>query len=603
MKKRFLDLPLRIKIASLNFFIILLVTIFLAGSFYHLYKENAVDEIGNYQVKNAEFIRNNIELIEDTIESLSTNLMLNENFQGLLRLPAFQVKNPNANYVNMNTSLNLALNTLVSNDYISYISIYTRNGFSFYHSKFNKRNALLNIKGSPDYEKMDDLEGGPYWTTYAEDSGFFVADKSGPKLTMLRAIIDLNSYTVQGFMVICVDWNTIWSYVPNAGNNAYLLADGTGRPLSVDTAYAPVLDAARREDLTLSGFFPLPDKSVVRLDGEEYLFANSGISTSNFYVLSLMPMRFVMQDVNRGMVLFLFLALFCLLFSLFASVFTASLVTKPVKKLIGAIRSAKSGNFKSKVNFIYQDEIGELGAEYNQMVDELNLLFTRVLNLEIRNRDSEIRAMQAQINPHFLYNTLDSIYLKALNANQEVADMIYSLSRILRLTLNRGGDLTTVRDEKSFMENYLLLQKIRFKDRFDYEFRVDPSLLGRNIPKLVLQPFVENAIVHGLDSIGRRLHIVIEGSCREGALDFAIRDNGCGIEPELLDRILNGSEKPDEGQTRGFAIRNVKERLRLYYGASKDFRFGISSIPGEGTAVEIRIPEGRPEHVSASDRR
>lgn len=594
MRKRFLDLPLKVKIASLNFFVILLVTAFLAGSFYHLYRENAVDEIGSYQVKNAEFIRNNIELIEDTIESLSTNLLLNEDFQSLLRLPPFELRNPNENYENMNTSLNLALNTLVSNDYISYLSIYTSNGFSFYHSKFNRRNALLNIKSSPDYEKMAGLQGSPYWTTYAEDSGYFVADKSGPKLTMLRAIIDLNSYTVQGFMVVCVDWNTIWSYVPNTGNNVYLLTDGAGRVLSVDTAYAPVQDAAARKDLDLSDCFSLPDKTVVRLDGEEYLFANSNLSTSNFYVLSLMPMRFVMQDVNRGMVLFLFFALLCLIFSLFASVFTASLVTKPVKKLIGAIRSAKSGNFKSKVNFIYRDEIGELGAEYNQMIDELNLLFNRVLNLEIRNRDSEIRAMQAQINPHFLYNTLDSIYLKALNANREVADMIYSLSRILRLTLNRGGDMTTVRDEKSFMENYLLLQKIRFKDRFDYEFRMDPDLLDKSIPKLVLQPFVENAIVHGLDSIGRPLHIVIEGSRREGALDFAIRDDGCGIEPELLDRILNGSEEAGEGQAHGFAVRNVKERLRLYYGASEDFRFRMTSAPGKGTSVEISIPEGRP---------
>ena len=602
MIRYFMNLPFKFKITFLNFFIIFLVTVFLAGNFYNLFKENVVNEIGNFQVKNAEFIRNNIGLIEDNIESLSTNLLLNQNFQDLLRLTPKQVENLSENYENLNTSLNLALNTLVSNDYISYISVYTNNGFSFYHSKFNRKNAFYKLEGSADYKKMIHLLGSPYWTTYSEDSGFFVADKSGPKLTMLRAIIDLNSYTIQGFMVICVDWSTIWSYVPNSGSTGYLLTDSKGKILSIDTDYSPLQAASKKAEVTLADFFTLPDKAIVKLDGEDYLFANSSVSTSNFYVLSLIPMQTVMQDVNKGTPVFVFFALICLVFSLIASIFTSSMVTKPIKKLIASIKQVKKGNFVNKVNFVYQDEIGVLGAEYNEMIDELNHLFNKVLQLEIRNRESEIKAMQAQINPHFLYNTLDSIYLKALNSNNGTADMIYSLSRILRLTLNRGGELTSVKNEKEFIESYLSLQKIRFQDRFDYEIQFYPSILSVKIPKLILQPFVENAITHGLDSIQHRLHIAVTAAVQDGTLKFLIQDNGCGIEPELLDKILNGKETPDE-DSHGLAIRNVKERLNLYYGTSELYHFGITSILNEGTTVQICIPEGRPGNVSASDGR
>jgi two-component system sensor histidine kinase YesM len=599
LKNFFMNLPLKYKITILNFIIVFISTVFLAGNFYAQYKENVVREIGNYQMRNADIIGNNIGLIENNIESLSTNLLLNQGFQELLNLTPSQVENRSLNSSSLDDMISLALNTLVSNDYISYISVYTSNNFSFYYSKYNRANAFANIKTSPDYKKMLALRGEPLWTTLSEDSGYFTAvDKSGPKLTMLKSIIDLQNYTVQGFMIVCIDWSTIWSYVPDTGDNAYILTDGSGKVISVDTNCEPIKNVSAKGSFSFDGSLKKPDNSIIKINGDDYLYAKSEVANSNYYIISLMPMNHVAQTANSEAPALLFFVLVCLIFSLFASFFTATIVTKPIKKLIKAIHHVKKGDLTNKVDFRYQDEIGVLGDEYNNMVDELNRLFNKVLQLEIRNRESEIKAMQAQINPHFLYNTLDSIYLKALNSSNETAEMIYALSRILRLTLSRSGELTAIEDEKKFIESYLSLQQWRFKDRFDYEIEIDPKMLMKKILKLILQPFVENAIVHGIN-IDSHLHIRIEGRYLKGMLEFTVQDNGCGIDKELLDKILNGSVEDSGGGSHGFAIRNVKERLKLYYGSAEPL--SILSTPGEGTTVIIRIPEGGIENVSTSD--
>lgn len=598
-----MNLPLRYKITIFNFIIILLAALFLTINFYNIYKKNVVNEIGNFQVKNASFLHNNIDLIEDNVGSLSTNLLLNQNFQDLLHLSATQVQQSAQNGNSMNASINLALNTLVSNDYISYIAVYTDNGYSFYYSKSNRPNALSNIRRSSAFKRMQSLRGTPLWTTFSEDSGYFAGDSSGPKLTMLRSIVDLNSYTPKGFMVICIDWSTLWSFVPQAGDSAYILTDAAGSALSVDSEY-PSLENIGENSPLFKHIVGVPDKTIVTIGSEQYLYADSKVFASDFHVFSLMPMKLVMREANSTAPLLLLFLLVCLVFSLGASIFTSSLVSKPLRSLVKAIKSVRQGNFVSKVHLVYQDEIGLLGTEYNLMTDSLNRMFNKVLQLEIRNREAEIKAMEAQINPHFLYNTLDSIYLKTLNTDADASEMIYSLSRILRLTLNRGGELDTVENEKELVESYLMLQKIRFKDRLIYSIEIEPGILKRKLPKLLLQPFVENAIVHGLEVNERPLTVQIEGRQEASCLRFIISDNGLGIDPAVLDRILNGkgSLEPDGAahSSRGFAIRNVGERLCLYYG--RDDLLKIESEPGSGTIVSIALPLEAPEELTKTVR-
>lgn len=263
------------------------------------------------------------------------------------------------------------------------------------------------------------------------------------------------------------------------------------------------------------------------------------------------------------------------------------LITLPVKykgKVVGSIFAAKSKGdtfTNTGTEFLHGIcHILESIYESEKLKEEENLL-----------AEAEIRALQAQINPHFLYNTLDALYWRATNeGNDEIAEDILSLSQLFRHVLGQGNAQTDIGNEKELLEEYLHIQKMRFSDHLDYEIHMEEAILSHMIPKLILQPFVENAVVHGFERDGGDCLIRVDGK-REGEwIVFTVEDNGVGMSEEQLQDIW---EVPDAkryaGQRIGrYAIRNVKERLELLYGDGCTLR--IESAVGRGTCVTIRIP-------------
>lgn len=590
MKKFFMDLPLKWKIIFINITIVVLVVIFLILFFYRLYINNTINEVGNYQAQNTDFISNDIGLIEDNVISISTNIIIDQSFQYMLGLPkykAFAFANDSSN---LNTSINVGLSTLASNDYVNDIAVYTMNGYSFYYSKSapNPSNQYSSLKDLACVQKAVRLKGKPYWTSLSPQDEAQLVNSSDSKLTLLKGIVDENKLEVKGLLIICINWDVLWSHVPKSDNYIYLVANDNGNIVSFTGNYSKIGPLKGNIKNYIPNVFNLSNQSVVNIDGSKYLFTRSNISSGSYYVVSLLPLDLALTDVKSIVPVLLILLFVSLTFSLILSVYLSSFITNPVKKLVEAINQAQKGDLRKKVNFCYNDEIGVLGKEYNHMLDELNLLFNKVLQMEIRNKESEIKALQEKINPHFLYNTLDSIYLKAMKAKDyETADMIYSLSHIFRLTLSRGSDLISIKNEKELMKNYLYLQKIRFKDRLDYSIIIDEKMLDIKIPKLILQPFVENSITHGIGKSNLHIQVEVEGYDDQDAIYFTVKDNGSGIDPEILKTILGEYGNNVDEKPHGFAISNVKERLRLYYGDSQTFK--ILSSKGEGTVVEIKI--------------
>lgn len=590
MKKYFMDLPLKFKITIINVMIVVIAITFLGIYFYNLYYKNVIVEFGNYQAQSTDFIKNDIGLIENNVTNLSTNLLINQNFQRMLDCTPEEISNLSQSNENLSTSINLQLNALVSNNYISYISVYTNNGYNFYYSKNGSctGNPYTSISKLACVQDAMNLKGKEYWTTLSNDGKGILVNNSESKLTMLKGILNTNNCQVEGLLIFCIDWDTVWSYVPRSANNMYFVTDQNGSVVSAIGHTSEISKAGDNFNNSLHGFNSTPNKSVVKIKGQSYLFTRSTTDYGNYYVISLLPLDIALQNVRNVMPMFIAILLICFIFSLIISIFTSALITKPIEKLIGAINQVKQGNFKTKVSFCYTDEIGMLGNEYNKMIDELNQLFNKVLQLEILNRESQIKAMQEKINPHFLYNTLDSIYIKAIKfKDNETANMIYSLSQIFRLTLNSGRELISVSDEINLMENYLLLQKIRFKDKLDYSIMIEPEMLPIQIPKLILQPFVENSIVHGMGKSAAPIKIEIQGNRDGNTLNFVIKDNGVGIPPEILTEILSGTKEITNQDSKAFAINNVKERLHLYYGENQSFQ--ITSEEGSGVEVRISI--------------
>lgn len=269
----------------------------------------------------------------------------------------------------------------------------------------------------------------------------------------------------------------------------------------------------------------------------------------------------------------------------------SNIVSKPLKELGVAMKRFEKGDFEQKVAVTTGGEVGEVAAGFNQMVDAIKKLIDTNYVMTLQEKESELRALQAQINPHFLYNTLDALYWRATNeGNDEIAEDILSLSQLFRHVLGQGNAQTDIGNEKELLEEYLHIQKMRFSDHLDYEIHMEEAILSHMIPKLILQPFVENAVVHGFERDGGDCLIRVDGK-REGEwIVFTVEDNGVGMSEEQLQDIW---EVPDAkryaGQRIGrYAIRNVKERLELLYGDGCTLR--IESAVGRGTCVTIRIP-------------
>jgi two-component system sensor histidine kinase YesM len=282
----------------------------------------------------------------------------------------------------------------------------------------------------------------------------------------------------------------------------------------------------------------------------------------------------------------------CLITAIVLVFFAASNFTKPINTLLISMQRFQEGHFDEKVHFKYNDEIGILGQRYNVMVDNIQSLVNTVYKLKITEKDAKLKALQAQINPHFLYNTLDAIYWKAQKSrNDEIGEMLYALSQLFRLILNSGKDLTTVDREVHMVECYLLLQKRRYDKKFNYSIDVDKELYDYNIPKLVLQPFIENSIAHGIKPNNMTGNLSISGVLADDMMLFKIEDDGCGIPAEKLAHIyeeLNSDAEYTVNSEGGYAIKNVAERLKLRYGDACCLE--IISSETKGTIVTLAIP-------------
>lgn len=258
-------------------------------------------------------------------------------------------------------------------------------------------------------------------------------------------------------------------------------------------------------------------------------------------------------------------------------ILVCSRIMRPLELLRDDIIRVGEGE-RSLQNEFPDDEIGRIGKEFQKMVNEKLALREKVTLTELKNKEAELELLQSNINPHFLYNTLDSLYWMAiLHDAEEIAELTKALSDVFRIALNKGKKMITIREELHFIEQYLYIQNIRFEGKIQTSVEVDEMLLDQPVIKLLLQPFVENAVYHGLEPKLEEGKIWIRIYEQDDFLCFEIEDNGVGMDVETA---LSG----------GYALRNSMERIRLVYGETASVTF--ESKPGEGVKVKICVPKG-----------
>jgi sensor histidine kinase YesM len=235
------------------------------------------------------------------------------------------------------------------------------------------------------------------------------------------------------------------------------------------------------------------------------------------------------------------------------------------------------------------DEIAVLARGFNEMAGNMQTLVNKVKADQQRMRQTDLRLLQAQINPHFLYNTLDTIiWLIEGNKADEAVEMVVTLSEFFRLALSKGKELISLGEERQHISSYLEIQEVRYRDILEYDIQIAPSLYGYQILKLTLQPLVENALYHGIKYKRAKGYIHIKAEKDGDVLRLSVRDNGAGMEEEELRQLQREIKKPCQETEKGFGLANVNERIQMYFGPEYGMR--IESQKDNGTYVEITIP-------------
>ena len=297
----------------------------------------------------------------------------------------------------------------------------------------------------------------------------------------------------------------------------------------------------------------------------------------------------VNRNVNDMIRLSLWLAVVVLAVAVLTSWLLSRLIGKPLRGLASAMESFES----DADHFTYRPvggtrEVQELSDSFEHMVLRIQELMTTVREEEVNLRKTELKALQAQINPHFLYNTLDSIaWMCEQGRNADAVKMVHALALLFRISISRGHELIPIAKELEHAESYLQIQMYRYKNQFTYTFDVDPDCLGYYCNKITLQPIIENSINHGLDLMVEEGRIDVRVRFDGDDIVFSVQDNGVGMGPEQLEAIMQNGPT----DRTGIGIKNVNDRLKIYFG--RNYGLSITSEPDVGTCVEIRMPRIR----------
>ncbi len=331
---------------------------------------------------------------------------------------------------------------------------------------------------------------------------------------------------------------------------------------------------------------------TVAINGQNYMVMSAWIETPQWKFIRIMPEEALYSNKNRVEKRMIILIISFTLLSLVSSIVMSFGITRPLKKLNLAMKVVEKGDLSVRFKARYNDEVGQLGRSFNNMLVEIDNLIYDVYITKTRKKEAELNALQMQINPHFIYNSLESIRMMAIvNDDTDSAEMILILGKLLRYSINIKNQLVKVKDEIEHLKTYIILQNHRFENRFVLNMEITGDLYDVNIIKLVFQPIVENAIFHALETVDEKGVITVRGAFGEEGIFFEIEDNGIGMTEEQTERLIQHANDftTVKGNSHGVGLKNVNERIKLYYG--EEYGLNISSKLGKGTIVRLDLPD------------
>lgn len=473
---------------------------------------------------------------------------------------------------------------------IDFVSIVSLNGQVVTRSKYGFVKPQFTYINDPLYQPLRQSSGE--LTIIPTHSSDYMFAPSHPVFSVGRKILDFKEGFYSGYIVVDCNMDVFEKALAkiHIGQSGYFLVAGDDGSLLYSSNRSA--DKAGEDTSIIRNQHMIGNEmnTVEEINGKKMMVVGDRSPYTGWTVFAVMPHAEIQKNVETIKEMFIFLSICCIGLVLFFSVIISNSVTTPIRKLQKAMRSVEKGNTETRVMTHYTNEVGQLSQSFNRLIERIDDLLTVNRGIEVKKREAQLEALLSKMNPHFLYNTLESIRMMAVIEDKEdIAKAIEGLADLFRYSIRTKSDIVDIRDELQHVEHYIFLQKIRYGDKFEVCYDIDEELLPYKMLKFSLQPIVENALSHGVDKkLGKGIVNIRVHRYNEHDLRIIVEDDGVGMDTNRLSEMRQylSSQEGDRGQSLG--LKTIQERVALYFGPG--YGLHIESDLGKGTTVMLTIP-------------
>ncbi|NQX59972.1 cache domain-containing sensor histidine kinase [Paenibacillus qinlingensis] len=581
----------------LSYFVVVAIPVLLVGIMLtQSLREMALDNAIRMSMESVEKIRNRTNEIMKTPINISNEILLDKTLRTIVNTDyefTYEVVKAYSEYTDFKDYMRL-------NKVISGIQFYTKNATMlnnwefFYEDEQTSSKAwfqeALNAKGRIEWRYLkNETFGGGYMISLIRKIGFYGDSNYGMLVIGIDPAVFQSMLSQEPFETMLI---TADGFVA-ASKNTDLVGE------TVAELHLNVMEAERQGKSVLeyeTVYKGEPSKVIVN----NYL---PDASQSGFKIVSIIPVQTIVHEANRIRLFSFTITSISMLIAVILILVFSNTLGRRLKRLSKEIKKVALGNLSAFSEMEGKDEIGQLSRQFNSMVSSIRDLMEEVstANLQknqliVKQKEIKLKMLASQINPHFLFNTLETIRMKAhIRRELEIAHVVMLLGKLMRKNLEFGNDKIPLAEELENVNGYLAIQKFRYGDRLNFHMDVHEGAMSFKIFPLILQPLVENAVIHGLECKEDPGTIRIHVNFVDWQLEISVVDDGIGMEPEQLDHVVHTLNEPEEGSQTHIGLRNVHQRIRLSDG--EEYGLGIESVSGKGTRVTLRLKMEGEEYV------
>lgn len=579
-KIKIMQLPFGYKL-MLSYCILIMIAVLIVGNVANrVYVESMREQTRSIIQGTLHQMKNNIAFKMEDTKRISDMLYFDEYLARVLR----QTKEGWASYNAMETVLIPKFQTAVETaNRRMWLSVYLKNdNFSEVYNLYDNMNPLDTKARLYDIYQYHRLDGKGWYETFPEEEVYGTThqwrqiddDSKYGRISLLRRIVDIGGenypFAEIGFMRISVALSDLFD-----GVDFQKIGEGT-------TIY---ISDPKSNVIVSSASDGVPEIVTINQvsQNEHDLIIRDSLPGLDMDLVAYIPSGLVEKDAVKVRNITLFICLVCILLFFFVSVIVSRYFGRRVSKIVKVVDSFQEGEFHRRIHFKGNDEFSKIASALNEMGNNIGRLIREVYLADLQKKEAELESLHAQINPHFLYNTLSSISrLAKFGELEKLQRMVMDLAKFYRLSLNEGRNVIPVKSELEQAQAYIDIQKTKYEHRMQVQYDIDPAVVHYETVKLILQPFIENILEHAW--MGDSIHIRISGCVKDDTLEFRIIDNGVGFPAGMLRKLTDAQDLTDAG----YGIKNVDQRIKLHYGS----QYGVTlfSRPGIGTTVRIIIP-------------